>query len=158
MRTEFEYMGFLGLSWQEKLASDLYNLYSDESLKYTGFAVITHGSQWNTAYIDQMESAFKEGKQQGFTGEALAGYMRTVVQFDNPLMANSYVNLRDTAGGNMIENVVSSIVSPISKSVGTVVSNVASPLTKPIALIAVIGVVGLIAYTQLVKNKKSTKG
>lgn len=151
---QFEYLGVLGLSWQEKIASDLYNLYSDESLKLGVFAQITHGTKWNVAYVDQIESAYKEGFAQGLRGNDLADYMRQKVQFTNPAMALSYVNLRTTEGGGTLENIVSSVVNPIGKAAGGVVQNVANPLTKPLAIVAVIAVAGVILYSQIGKFPK----
>jgi hypothetical protein len=152
-----EFLGYFGLSWQEKLASDLYNLYNDKNLKIGFPASITHGSNWNVDYINQIESAYKQGKNSGYSGDALASFMRNLVQFANPDMAKSYVALRETAGGGMIENIVSSVVKPISSAAGQVVGSVSAPLTKPLAIVAIIAVVGLIGYTQLAKVKKGVK-
>jgi hypothetical protein len=154
VRTEF--LGVFGLSWQEKLASDLYNLYADNSLKLGFLATIGHGTSWNVAYINQMESSYKEGMAKGYTGSALADYMRSVVSFDNPAMADSYINLRSTEGGSGFENLLTSVTSPVAKAAGGIVENVSSPLTKPLAIIAVIAVVGLIAYSQIGKSAKSS--
>jgi hypothetical protein len=151
---EPELMGFLGLSWQEKIASDLYNLYEDPALKNSVIGSLVSGSKWNISYIDQIESAYKDGYSQGYRGGSLADYLRSKVQFASPAMADSYVNLRGTVSGGSLENVVGAVVNPIGKAAGGVVSSVASPLTKPLAIVAVIAVAGLIMYSQIGKSQK----
>jgi|WetSurMetagenome_2_1015567.scaffolds.fasta_scaffold05025_2 hypothetical protein len=146
-----ELIGVFGLSWQEQIAKDLYNIYSDKSLKYNAIMAATHGSSWNTAYINQIESAYKLGKANGLSGTALSDYMTKTVSFSKPAMADTYVKTRDSYSGSSFANAVSSVANPIIKTAGSAVSTVATPLTGIVLGVAAIAVIGLIIYS---KSKK----
>ena len=148
-----ELIGVFGLSWQEQIAKDLYNIYADKSLKYNAIMAATHGSNWNTAYINQIESAYKLGKANGLSGTSLGTYMKSAVSFTNPSMADSYVKTRDSYSGSSFANAVSSVANPIIKTAGSAVSTVSSSVSGIVYGVAAIAVIGLIVYMKT-KNKK----
>jgi len=151
-----ETMGFLGLSWEEKLASDLFNVTGDTNLKNAWYLVPVSGSVWDVNYVDKIESFYKQGTNNGLSGTALAAYIKTSFPDLNPATADAYINLRPDAGNeSTLENAVSSITSPVAKAAGGIVSNVTQPLSLPLMLIAGVAVIGFIAYTQMKKGGKS---
>jgi hypothetical protein len=154
MRMEFEpeLMGVLGLSWQEKMASDLFNIYADPDLKAGIFGSIFSASPWNTAYINQIESVYKDGVSQGMGGSDLSAYILGKITMKYPAMADSYIRLRGGVSGGSFENVLKSVVNPITEATGSVVKSVSEPLTMPLIIIAGIAAIGLIGYLQYKKH------
>jgi len=146
-----EYLGVLGLSWQEKLASDLFAVTQDPNLKLAWFLIPLNGTSWDVTYINNIEAYYKEGSNNGLTGDALGAFIKTSAPDISPTLIDSYINLRPgTGNAGAIEAAVENITAPVAKAAGTVVQQVATPLansiTLPLLIIAGIAGLGILIY------------